>query len=157
MPDLIVRFVAEKDPISAAIRYVTFSDFSHVELGLPDGTWLGAHAWGGVRIRAVDYLKPSLERVYAVPVPYYDQAMSYARGKIGTRYNFLDLAGLLVHYPLTSPYRLICSQFVFEVMIEAGVKPLNVLSAYSYRVTPTILHLSPIFIGRCIRQTARPQ
>lgn len=159
MPDLVVRFVAERGFISAGIRYVTFSDFSHAELGLPDGTWLGAHAVGGVQIRAVDYLKPSFERVYAIPVDQasYSLAMAYARSKVGTRYNFPDILGLLVHAPMTSPHRLICSQFMFEVLSQAGLKPLNVLSAFSYRVTPDMLHLSPIFIGRCIRQTKPPE
>ena len=160
MPDLIVRFVAEKGFISAAIKYVTFSDFSHVEIGLPDGRWMGAHASGGVQIRPANYMTPIFERVYAVPIMQaeYDAAMNYAYSQIGTRYSFMDIAGILFRARLSkSPKGLICSWFVMDCIRAAGLQPLNVLGQYNYKVTPTMLHLSPMFIGRCIRQTRRPE
>lgn len=159
MPDLLVRFVTERDLISRAIRWVTFSDFSHVELGLPDGTWLGAHASGGVQIRPAGYMTPSLERVYALAVTQaeYDAAMAYARGQIGTSYSFLDIANILFRARFsTRPHGIICSWFMLEVLRAASITALNVLAEYDYKITPDMLHLSPIFIGKCIRQTAKP-
>ena len=159
MPELRIRFVTESDFVSRAIRWVTFADFSHVELELPDGTYLGAHASGGVQIRPADYMKPSLERVYALDVSEggYTAAMTLAYGLIGTHYSFADILGILFRSRFHHiPHGLICSWFVLDVMSAAGIYPLNVLGKYSYKVTPTMLHLSPVFIGKCVRQSARP-
>lgn len=157
MPDLIVRFVTEKGFVSAGIRWVTYSDFSHVELGLPDGTWLGAHASGGVQIRPANYMTPSLERVYALPVSqmYYDLATAYAHAKIGTDYSMGDIARIFFRSRATkSPRGLICSWFVLNVLESAGLFPLNVQPGYNFKVTPDMLHLSPIFLKRQLRKSA---
>lgn len=159
MPELRIRFVTESDLVSRAIRWVTFSDFSHVELELPDGTYLGAHASGGVQILPANYMKPSLERVYALPVSQKDHAaaMYLAYGRIGCQYSFADILGILFRSRLHhAPHGLICSWFVLDVMNAAGIYPLNVLNTFNYKVTPTMLHLSPVFIGKCVRQSARP-
>jgi hypothetical protein len=150
MADLRIRFITESGFVSWAIRWVTFSEFSHVEIGLPDGTWLGAHAGTGVQIRPADYCKPTFERRYAIPLtqPAYDAGMKYALAQIGTPYNYADIAGLLFHRNMSGKGRAICSQFVFDVMGAAGLAPLNVLAGYDFRVTPDILHLAPIFIGK---------
>ena len=159
MPDLKIRFITESDFVSRAIRWVTFSDFSHVEIELPDGTFLGAHAGAGVQIRPANYCHPTFERRYAIPLSpaHYDEAMLCARGAIGTRYNYADVCGLFFHRNITVKGRMICSQFVFNVLYAGGVKALNVLPQYDFRVTPDILHLAPIFIGRCYFQTAVPK
>ncbi len=159
MPDLIVRFVTEKDFISTGIRWVTYSDFSHVELGLPDGTWLGAHASGGVQIRLANYMIPSLERVYALPVSdlAYAQGLDYAKSKIGTTYSVSDIGRIFFRSHATkSPHGLICSWFVIDTLNTAGLYPLNVLANYNFKITPDMLHLSPIFRGKMIRQSAVP-
>ena len=158
MPDLKIRFVTEKGFVSASIRYVTFSEFSHVELELPDGTFLGAHAGTGVQIRPANYMKPTFERRYAVSLgeDAYNRAMYYAKTQIGSAYNYADITGLLFHRNITKKGRMICSQFVFDVMESGSLEVLNVLSAYDFRVTPDILHLAPIFIGKMYLQTARP-
>ncbi len=159
MADFKVRFITESGFVSWAIRRATNCVFSHVEIETPSGTFLGAHLHGGVQDRPSDYCKPTFERRYSIPVTdeQYARGMAFARSKIGTNYNSLDILGLLFHAPLTSPHALICSQFVFETFIEMGMKPLNVLLSYSFEVTPDILHLSPIFIGRCYLQTAVPK
>jgi len=159
MVELKIRFITTRGFVSWAIRRVTFSEFSHVEIELPDGTFLGAHAGDGVQIRATDYCTPLFERRYSLLIPEvrYQVGMEFARSKIGTQYNLPDIVGLFFHSHLTSPGKLICSQFVFEVLLEMGIKALNVLGPYSYLVTPDSLHLSPIFIGKCYFQTERPK
>jgi hypothetical protein len=150
MPDLLIRFITESDFVSWAIRWVTYSEFSHVEMELPDGTWLGAHAGTGVQIRPADYCKPTFERRYAIPLsqPAYDAGMKYALAQIGTGYNYLDICGLLFHHNMTTKGRKECAQLMFNVMVAFEIQPLNILPGYDFRVTPDILHLAPIFIGR---------
>lgn len=153
--DLIVRFVTDSSLISRLIRFVTYANFSHVEIGLPDGTWLGAHSSGGVRIRPANYMTPSLERVYSLQVTesQYDAATKYAKGQIGTTYSFLDIAVIMFRSSFRRvPHGLICSWYVLEVLRAASMMPLNVLEEFDYKIDPDRLHLSPIFIGKCIRR-----
>ena len=146
---MVIRFITENDPISAAIRLVTFSEWSHVEIQTATG-WLGAHANGGVEERPADYCQPSRERRYNISLPNEATAIQFARAKIGTPYNFRDIAGLFLHHDWKDAGRDICSMFVFDVVYAGGLQLLNVLPEYSNLVTPENLHLSPCFIGRCI-------
>ena len=158
MPNLIVRFVTQGGFVSGAIRRVTFSEFSHAEISTETGTWIGAHDDGGVQERPADYYKATFERRYAVPLSdnQYAAAMAYARSKIGTPYSFADIAGLLFREEWgEASHGMICSSFVFNVLLAGSIVPLNVLEKYSYLVTPDTLHLSPIFIGKCVYETSK--
>lgn len=157
-PSFKIRFLTEPDFISRAIRGVTFSEFSHVEIETDAGTFIGAHSDGGVQERPADYCKPSFERRYAIPVTAEQKGlmMAYAESKIGTPYNFKDIVGLLLHHDLTSDGRAICSQFVFQTARAGGLSLLNVLPGYANLVTPETLHLSPYLIGRCYLETKVP-
>lgn len=155
-----IRFITDPGFVSAAIRDVTNSEFSHTEIvGESGDTYIGAHSDGGVEQRPLDYCKPTFERRYAVPVSLaqFRSAMDYAKSKIGTPYNFKDIAGILFHVDLDARRRLICSQFVFDVFEAGGIKLLNVLPGYSHLVTPETLHLSPYLIGRSYFQTEIPK
>jgi uncharacterized protein YycO len=159
MADFRIRFIAEKGFVSWAIRQTTFSEFSHVELLSEDGlSWIGAHAGLGVQARTLNYCTPSFERRYSIPVDQeqLNAGMAYARSKIGTPYNYADIAGLLFHRNISTKGRSICSQFVFDTFVVMGIEPLNTLLGYDFRVTPDILHLSPILIGHCYFETVKP-
>jgi uncharacterized protein YycO len=157
-PSLKIRFLTAPDFISRAIREVTFSEFSHVEIETDAGTFIGAHSDGGVQERPADYCKPSFERRYAIPVTSEQKGLmvAFAESRIGTPYNFKDIAGLLLHENLSSPDKVICSQFVFQTARAGGVTLLNVLPGYANLVTPETLHLSPYLIARCYYQTTIP-
>jgi uncharacterized protein YycO len=159
MLNIIIRFITESDFVSAAIREVTFSEFSHVEIGTPEGTWIGAHASGGVEERAADYCIPTFERRYAIPVTQeqYDKGMAYARSQVGTPYDFRDILGLLFHHDLSTHGHLICSWFVFDFFLEMDMQVLNVLPMHGNKIDPDKLHLAPIFIGKCFFQTETPE
>jgi len=160
MPNFKIRFITQSGFVSSAIRLVTFSEFSHAEIVSEDGSsYIGAHDDGGVQERPANYCTPSFERRYAIPVTDEQLAkgMTYARSKIGTPYDFLDIAGLLFHKDEHTDGRVICSWFVFDVLSEMGIQPLNVLIDHGNLVTPDTLHLSPIFIGKCYFQTESPK
>ena len=151
---LVIRFIDEPDAFSRAITFVTDSLFCHTECLSRDATgWVGAHAGTGVEKRALDWVKPSRERVYAIPVTLsqYQKAHTWLEMQMGCKYNYLDILGLFFHRRIWSPQRVICSQLMLEFMQEAGLQPLNVLPDYSALITPETLHLSPLFIGRSIK------
>jgi hypothetical protein len=152
-----VRFITTDGFVSAAIRKVTGSLFSHVEFGTPEGRWIGAHIGDGIQERAADYCKPSREFVYEIPCTDAVQvaALNWMRSKIGTKYNTVDIVGLMLQArSLRSPHNYICSQFCTEGLMYAYGTPkvLNVLAAWDYRITPETLHLSPIFVGQQVKK-----
>lgn len=146
-----IRFITDENIISKMIEIDTFSEWSHVEFILADGTYLGARASGGVEIRPANYCKPILERRYSIPCTdeAYEKIISFATSKIGTSYNFLDIIGLFLHADLTSAGKEICSMFVIQAMIAGGIQMLNVLPKYTNLITPEMLHLSSLLIGNC--------
>jgi hypothetical protein len=157
MPAIVIRFIRTPGFVTSAICRVTNSLFDHCEFGVvEDGKltgWLGAHAGAGVQLMPVDYCQPSFERRYSIPVTEvrYAAWKKYAFSMIGTRYDYLDILGILVRARgLKSPHRVICSQFCMAGLDAASIYPLNVLLGYDHLVTPEMLHLSPIFRGRCI-------
>ena len=149
-----IRFIADHSFISAAIREVTFSDWSHVEMLTPEKTWLGAHADGGVEERPYDYTTPARERRYDVLVTreQYARMLAKARGMVGTQYNYVGCFGIAIHHGLTQDGRLFCSMMIFEVAWEGGVGMINVLPGRSNLVTPEELHLSNLLIDHCTYQ-----
>jgi hypothetical protein len=152
-----VRFVAGPGFVGRSIRWVTNSLFQHVEFGTPEGTWIGAHAQGGIMERPADYAKYAREYVYEIPctIGQRDELLKWARKQIGTEYNYLDIVGLLVKKrKWTTPQRLICSQFCTLGLLEVfgAWEVLNVLGDYAYLITPEMLHLSPLFTGRMVKK-----
>lgn len=148
-----IRFVASKGFVGSAIRWVTNSLFQHVEFGTPEGNWIGAHSDGGIQERWANYAVEDLQYVYEIPCTdsQLHTLMAWARSKIGTKYNLLDILGLLIkNRTLHTPNRFICSQFCTEglLMIFGAGRVLNVLPEYAYLVTPETLHLSPLLVGR---------
>lgn len=152
---IVVRFIATTGFVGAAIRRLTGSLFQHVEFRTPEGTWIGAHDKGGVQERDANYCTCTREYIYGIPCADSQLAslMAWARTQVGTKYNFKDIAGLLLEArAMTTPHRLICSQFVLDGLLRVfgPQKVLNVLPDWTYRITPETLHLSPIFAGHMI-------
>lgn len=150
---IVVRFIAQSDLVSAGIRKVTGSLFSHVEFGTPEGTWIGAHWADGIQERPANYCQTTLDYRYEIPCT--DLALAdhllTIRKAIGTVYNKKDILGLMFQSrTLTGAQGAICSQFCCGELLRVygAAKVLNVLPNWTYRITPEILHLSPIFVGR---------
>jgi hypothetical protein len=150
---VIVRFIDSRGFVGGSISRLTGSLFSHTEFGTPDGTWIGAHAGSGIQERPAGYCNPKREYVYEIPCTEAQEKalFTWAWSKIGTKYNYADIAGLLFQARgMTSPSRMICSEFVTEGLLRTfgAAKVLNVLEQWDYRITPETLHLSPIFVGK---------
>jgi hypothetical protein len=155
-----IRFINSDGFVSWAIDTVTNSLWDHTEIETETGTWIGAHASGGVEERAADYCKPTRERRYAIPCTDEQLAaiMQYARSKIGTKYDFEDIAGLLFRTrKLHSKGRNICSAFVLMSAFAGQLFMLNIEPGYEYLCTPENLHLSPLLIGHCTYRFPEPK
>lgn len=155
---VIVRFIKTEGFVSDVISALTGSLFDHVEFGTPEGTWIGARDQGGVQERAADYCSPVREYVYEIPSTDEEQIdlLAWARAKIGTPYNFEDIAGLALQVrALNNPKEDICSEFCCVGLLKTfgAERVLNVLENWAYRVTPETLHLSPLFVGNLLRRS----
>jgi uncharacterized protein YycO len=108
-----------------------------------------------VQARPLGWCNPTRERQYAVPVTQkaYNAAYDWLETKIGTPYDYRDIVGLILKRRIWSGNRVICSALMTEFMQQAGLQPLNVLQGgWAALITPESLHLSPLFIGRCIHK-----
>lgn len=156
MPNLYIRFVDEPGIVSKLIDWQTDSLWCHTEALSRDGkSWIGAHAGTGVQARDLRWCNPTRERRYAIPVSdeQYEAAMQFLEGKIGCPYNYADIAGLALRRRMgASDHQVICSALMMLFLMAAGIQPLNCLDKYAYLITPETLHLSPIFIGKCVYQ-----
>jgi hypothetical protein len=154
MSVLTIRFINEPGIVSRLIDWETNSLFCHTEGLSGDGqSWIGAHAGTGVEARPLDWCVPTFERRYAVPVTdnQYERAMQFMENWKGRPYNYADIIGLALHNRKgASEHEIICSAFMLLWLQAAGLWPLNALEYYAYLITPETLHLSPIFIGKCI-------
>jgi hypothetical protein len=121
--------------------------------GFPtEGGYLGAHAGKGIQFRPLNYCTPTREKRYKVPCTdaQFEAFVVNAFAKIGTPYNYEDIAGLLFHNrKLTPESREICSEFGFEQFARAAVWMLNSEIDYAPLVTPEMLHLSPLWMRHC--------
>src|SRR5579862_8668343 len=121
MANFNIRFVTDDSPISRAIRLATKSLFSHTEIILEDGSYLGAHLDGGVQIRPASYMKPTLERRYAIPVTdeQLKSMLDFAQSQVGKPYDSTDIIGTLLDFGWSRPGSWICSELV-AAAAEAG-------------------------------------
>lgn len=149
---ITIRFITESDCISDAIRVETWCAFSHTEFVLEDGTLLGAHAKGGVQIRAADYCRPSDEEQYKLPVSEVQKEaiLAYARLQVGKPYDFTDIVGILAHRDWRCDDKWICSELVAAAFEQGGFSLLNSPIKQVNRISPRDVYLSPYLIGQRI-------
>lgn len=151
MPNLIIRFIDSAKLVAIAIDFVEGGAglVDHAEICTDTGTWIGAHAKDGVQERAADYCKPRFELRYALPVTEDQHAkiLGFMRAQIGKPYDFTGIMGILFHESWHDPKAWFCSELVCAACEAGGIFMLNVLPGYTFRITPEMLHLSPLLIG----------
>jgi|SRR5579863_2365897 len=153
MAEFVIRFITDHSFISEGIRLFSRAPFaSHVEIVLDNGYFLGAHLKGGVQVRPPDYCQPTWERWYALPVTpeQLDKIMAFAHAQVGKPYDLRDIEGMVVERNWHSTENWICSELVAAAAEAGGTFMLNVEPEFTYRITPTMLHLSPLLIGHSV-------
>ena len=134
---ITVQFSRKRDPFSALIRWFTWSEFSHVDIVLPDGRLLGATALGGVQIRTPE----KFEAVEQFTVEAPDDVVKIASLEVGKPYDWTGIFGIVGRRNWQDPDRWFCSELVAWAFQKAGCPLLR--SPRSHRITPRDLLLSP--------------
>lgn len=141
---LTIQLVTQKGFASAAIRYLTYSDFSHVDLVLPRGSLLGARMDGGVAIRKPDYgAFTSKARFACHPGAAVERKVyEFAHSQVGKPYDHLGICNLFLQRNWKEEDSWFCSELIAAAFEHAEYPLLNVPN--SDRVTPRDLTLSPL-------------
>ena len=147
-----LRFVTCSDQISAVIRFAENFWASHCEAVMPDGTYLGAHADGGVAARPPDYDKGIWTQQLFLDLPCTDEQKAahirYLAKKIGEPYDAASIFGFVARADQHTPNHIICSALQlmslrqpeapylpYPVVVPAhGVSPRDLLMILSGRV-----------------------
>jgi uncharacterized protein YycO len=140
-----LRFATEHGFSSFAIRWGTWSDYSHVDFILPDGTLLGSRIDGGVQIRPATYghfIKTESFGINVRP----DKAaaiLDWAHSQVGKPYDITAIIGYTIRRDWTKPDRWFCSELVAAAFLLHDWPIIR--TSHLNRVSPQDLLFSPFF------------
>lgn len=126
-------FSRRHHPGSYLIRMVTWSEWSHVDIILPDGGLIGAAAPHGV-IEMTSELRVAMASHAAVMDVPCRTVFSWLLSQLGTPYDWLGVAGLGMHRDWQEDDKWFCSEFVARAMKEGGFEPFQ--PGVMQRITP---------------------
>lgn len=118
------------------IRFVTWSEYSHVDIVIDDHYLIGSVAGDGVVINSINYRldKASKAVVMNLPVKSIDDAVSYAKSQIGKGYDWWGVIGIGLKRDWQDDDKWSCAEFVAAVAKHSGQKPFD--SKFYHRITP---------------------
>ena len=128
-----LRFVTESGLTSKAIKWFTWSKWSHVDFVLRDGRFLGARLDGGVQIRAHDYLVPSIFKYAYVEVDDPRRVYGWASSQIGKPYDWRAIVGFLPRKDWHESGHWFCSELVSAALEQSGHP---IVDRSAFRITP---------------------
>lgn len=119
-----VLFSKRVHPGSWLIRAATWSDWSHVDLILPDGRLLAAAAPHGVQYYSQE---ERLSIASAAAIMHFpcseEQALKWAETQVGKPYDWLGVAGIGLHRDWEEDDKWFCSEFAARALKEGGFAP----------------------------------
>lgn len=120
-----LRWVTCDDVISAGIRAAEYGFWaSHVEAVMPDGTYLGAHADGGVQARPSHYDagKFTKEQFVDIPVSQEQESAfnSFLRAQVGKPYDLTAIAAFVAGRDWREPDSWFCSELQAAALEACG-------------------------------------
>ena len=118
------------------IRFVTWSEYSHVDIILHDQSLIGAIAPNGVVKHSMDkrLSMASKALIMELPVNSFQDAKAYALSQLGKKYDWLGVIGIGLHRNWQEEDKWSCAELVAKVLSEGGQKPFD--SKFYNRITP---------------------
>lgn len=120
------------------IRQFTWSNYSHVDIVLPDGRLLGSRLFGGVSIQPPGRFKETI--LVQVDAPY--EVINAALTQVGKPYDLAAVFGIIIRRDWQSTDKWFCSELV-AWSFEQAKCPLLRTENFN-RVTPRDLLMSPL-------------
>ena len=127
------------------IRWITWSDWSHVEFVTDDGFVIGAVYPGGVmKYPLATRLAESSAYEYCTVVKGdYQKALDFLTKQIGKPYDVTAIFGILTHRDWEEDDRWFCSEMQTAAIKESNDGVCSPVRKVSWRVTPQDLYQSP--------------
>jgi len=118
------------------IRFVTWSEYSHVDIVLHDQFLIGAIAPDGVVLHNMDdrLAMASKALVMELPVQSLDDAKNFALSQIGKRYDWLGVIGIGLHRNWQEDDKWSCAELAAMALNAGGQRPFD--SKFHNRITP---------------------
>lgn len=118
------------------IRFVTWSEYSHVDIVLHEQFLIGAIAPDGVVLHNINdrLAMASKALIMEFPVNSFDDAKNYALSQIGRQYDWLGVIGIGLHRNWQEEDKWSCAELVAKVLSAGGQKPFD--SKFYNRITP---------------------
>jgi len=133
--------VSENTVGSSIICWYSNSKYSHVDIGLPDGTFLGSRYYGGVQIRPNNYLVPKEELWLGQELGIKEvDLLAWAKSHIGDPYNWKGIYSFAFDTNWRVKNSWLCSTFVLAAFEAVGMPLLNM--NYETKATPADITMS---------------
>lgn len=145
MPNIKLQFSAQNKIGSMLIRWRDWSDYSHVDTVLSNGSLLGARG-DGVKVRAP--YKTSKKLIICIYVTEQQEKDYYTAlfSQIGKKYDYAGIIGFVANRDWQEDNKWFCSELVMYCLMKAGIKILNV--EHLNRITSQHMILSTL-LNRC--------
>jgi uncharacterized protein YycO len=133
---ITLQFSTQNKIFARLIDWWTWGDYSHVDMVLPDGRWLGAR-YDGVKARQPYPVSKCMQVTVEAP----DEVMSIALSQVGKPYDFAAILGFIVHRDWQEDDSWVCSELIAWAFKQGGYSLLNADKVN--RISPRDLSLSP--------------
>ena len=142
--ELIIRMAADSSLISKAIRFITWSDFSHCDFVLPEGGFLGAVPGKGTVLHDTKY---PVEKYFKVVFPEGSKVnpakiLAFARAQVGVGYDYLGVVGFAFH----KNWQLDTSWFCSELITAAIETEYVLFNEKPWKISPRDLAISDVLV-----------
>lgn len=143
MSTITVRFTASKSIACHIIRWLTWSEYSHVEFKTSTG-YVGALPEGVVwKPRQYDpHCNYALAHITVTPQELV-KINEFLKAQIGKPYDFGAIVGIWLHRDWSHPGKWFCSELVAATFRAAGIKLVGDMEMKD-RITPRDLLYSPL-------------
>lgn len=117
-------FTRRNHPTSWLIRAASWSDWSHVEIMLPDGGLLGAAAPHGVTVSTYEERMSIAACAATMCFPGdMNAAAAWGETQLGKPYDYFGVLGLGLHRNWEEDDKWWCSEFAAEFLVQGGFAP----------------------------------
>jgi uncharacterized protein YycO len=118
------------------IRFVTWSEYSHVDLLIDNQSLVGAIAFDGVVLSNVEARLSKASKAVLMDIPVKDIELSkeFAVNQLGKKYDWLGVIGIGLKRNWQEDGKWSCAELVAKILAEGGQKPFD--SKYHHRITP---------------------
>ena len=121
---ITLLFSRRNHPGSWLIRTVSWSEWSHVEIILPDGRLLGAAAPHGVGLSTYEERMSIAAHAATMCVPGdMNTAAAWGETQLGKPYDYVGVVGLGLHRDWEKDDKWWCSEFAAEFLVQGGFAP----------------------------------